>query len=188
MAESVFDGLSTRRVDRETRVWFLLAQPSELVAGARGETSTPTTLGEADVFADEEQARDALDVHYAWCAARVDSHVLLSTRWFLQSALVGPSVTPALGDVFVASTDVLDEEQHGHGDVWAAAGGFLTQGEVIHWSPFIRAVRPLISATGDAPLTLAHRDDESVYFHRVWFAPLHSVRVYPSEIVVGETD
>ncbi|MFT4125759.1 MAG: hypothetical protein QM662_05960 [Gordonia sp. (in: high G+C Gram-positive bacteria)] len=156
-------------------VYFLLARPTADV------DRLPSTIGERDVFASEEQALDALDIHYAWCRARYpDGDVADSAQWFLQSATVGPRLTPGLGEVYLAAVD-----EH-TGTIWAAAGGFLTEGEVVHWAPFVRAARPWGRATGGDGLELAYRGDTAVHFGRLWFVPMHSARVHPRPIIVGE--
>lgn len=142
----------------------------------------PPTIGEHDVFFSEAEALDALDIHYAWALARHDNPgVVDSAQWYLQSAMVGPRISPSLGEVYLA---ISAEEC---GDTWAAAGGFLTEGEVVHWASFVTAVRPRVRTTsGEGTLQLAYRGDVSVHFTQVWFAPMHSVRVYPKRIVVGD--
>ena len=141
----------------------------------------PPTIGERDVFFSEEEALDALDVHYSWCAIIHGEPVADSAQWYLQSAVAGPRVNPGLGEVYLALSDSES------GDIWAAAGGFLTEGEVVHWAPFVSAVRPYVRSAGGAEtLELAYRGDAAVHFGNVWFAPMHSVRVYPKEIVVGD--
>ncbi|MGC4933432.1 hypothetical protein ACLQ3C_07090 [Gordonia sp. DT30] len=165
-----------RMILRACAVYYLLARPTQEA------DQLPSTIGENDVFYSEEQALDALDIHFAWAAARHDDAGMVdSAQWYLQSAMVGPRISPSLGDVYLAISD--DE----HGDTWAAAGGFLTEGEVVHWAPFVTAVRPRIPiARGNGVLELAYRGDATVYFNQVWFAPMHSVRVYPKRIVVGD--
>ncbi|MET9203370.1 hypothetical protein [Gordonia sp. NPDC003585] len=164
-----------RLITRQTQVFFLLARPTQ------NTDNLPSSIGEHDVFFSEAQALDALDVHYAWCAARSGGFtpVVTSAQWYLQTALVGPRIAPALGEVYLAATD------NHSGETWAAAGGFLTEGELIHWSAFVRAVRPWIPTPGSAEVfELAYRGDTSVHFHQLWFAPMKSVRVYPKPIVV----
>lgn len=168
-----------RLITRQSQVYFLLARPIE------DTDSLPSSIGESDVFFSEAEALDALDVHYAWCAARSGgfTRVVTTAQWYLQSALVGPRIAPALGEVYLAETD------NHSGETWAAAGGFLTEGELIHWSAFVRAVRPWIPTPGTAEIfELAYRGDTAVHFHQIWFAPLKSVRVYPKEIVVDSGD
>lgn len=170
---------SARTILRPCPVYFLLARPT------REPDRMPSTIGESDVFFSEAEALDALDVHYAWCAARSGgfTRVVTTAQWYLQSALVGPRIAPALGEVYLAATD------NHSGETWAAAGGFLTEGELIHWSAFVRAVRPWIPTPGTAEIfELAYRGDTAVHFHQIWFAPLKSVRVYPKEIVVDSGD
>ncbi|MEP9391894.1 hypothetical protein ABLE92_13585 [Gordonia sp. VNQ95] len=166
----------SRTILRARPVYYLLARPTQ------EPDRLPPTIGESDVFFSEDEALDALDIHYAWTAVRHDdSEFVDSAHWYLQSAMVGPRISPSLGEVYLATVD----EQSG--ETWAAAGGFLTEGEVVHWAPFVAAVRPRIrTAVGDTPLELAYRGDASVYFGQVWFAPMHSVRVYPKRIVVGD--
>lgn len=143
----------------------------------------PPTIGERDVFFSEEEALDALDIHYSWCLTDHGPNVADSAQWYLQSAMAGPRINPGLGEVYLALTD------SDSGDTWAAAGGFLTEGEVVHWAPFVSSVRPYVrTASGEEPLELAYRGDTAVYFGHVWFAPMHSVRVYPKRIVVGGDD
>ncbi|NDK88857.1 hypothetical protein GYA93_04590 [Gordonia desulfuricans] len=158
---------------RARPVYFLLARPTQDV------DRMPSTIGEWDVFDSEAQALDALDIHYAWCAVRHGGHALADTaQWYLQSAMVGPRINPGLGEVYLATAD------HDTDEVWAAAGGFLTEGEVVHWAPFVQAVRPRVRTATGGGLELAYRGDTDVHFGQVWFAPMHSTRVYPKRIVV----
>ncbi len=140
----------------------------------------PATIGERDVFYSEEEALDAVDLHYAWCSVQNGPEVA-TAQWYLQSAMVGPRISPALGEVYLAVTDT------DSGDAWAVAGGFLTEGELVHWAPFVHAVKPFIPvAPGVDSLGLAYRGDTEVYFQQMWFAPMHSRRVFPKPIVVEE--
>ncbi len=161
---------------RPCPVYFLLARPTQ------EPDRMPSTIGESDVFFSEAEALDALDIHYAWASASLENPAAADTaQWYLQSAMVGPRISPSLGEVYLAISE------GSSGDTWAAAGGFLTEGEVVHWAPFVTAVRPRIrTAYGDGVLELAYRGDTSVYFGQVWFAPMHSVRVYPKRIIVGD--
>ncbi|MFW0786584.1 hypothetical protein AAFP35_18975 [Gordonia sp. CPCC 206044] len=160
-------------------VYFLLARPE----GRDGET--PATIGERDVFFSEESALDSLDVHYAWCAAEHGGFIprVTSAQWFLQSAMVGPGVAPGLGDVHLALAP-------SGGRPRAVAGGFLTEGELVHWSPFVRAVHPYLSPvpTEHTSFVVSYLGDDTVSFGQVWFAPLRSRRVYPKPIVVDADD
>ena len=165
---------SARLITTRRQVYFLLARPT---------TDTdilPSTIGELDVFDTEDQALDALDIHYAWCDARLDRTVVSTAQWYLQSAVVGPRLTPALGDVYLAAYD----DGGGH---QAVAGGFLTEGELIHWSAFVRAVEPSIPiAIVGREYSLAYRGDATTRFGQLWFTPMQSRRVYPKRIVVDE--
>ncbi|GAC67602.1 hypothetical protein GS4_08_01870 [Gordonia soli NBRC 108243] len=167
----------SRAITAPRRAFFLLARPTE------DTDQLPATIGEKDVFYSEEEAIDALDLHYAWCAVRTGGYdsVVTTAQWYLQSAMVGPRIPPALGEVYLAVQDGTT------GDSWAVAGGFLTEGELIHWAPFVHAVKAFIPV---APATdafgLAYRGDATVYFHQLWFSPMHSRRVYPKRIVVDE--
>lgn len=100
-----------RLITRQSQVYFLLARPIE------DTDSLPSSIGESDVFFSEAEALDALDVHYAWCAARSGgfTRVVTTAQWYLQSALVGPRIAPALGEVYLAATD------NHSGETWAAA-------------------------------------------------------------------
>ncbi|TYQ13515.1 UNVERIFIED_ORG: hypothetical protein L601_001100001170 [Gordonia westfalica J30] len=171
-------GIGTKRVvTRPSRAFFLLARPTQ------DTDNLPASIGERDVFFSEEAALDALDLHYGWCAARSGGFtpVVTTAQWYLQTAMIGPRITPSLGEVYLASSDAQS------GETWAAAGGFLTEGELIHWSSFVRAVRPWIPLnTGTEAVELAYRGDTDVHFHQLWFAPMQSVRVYPKRIVVDE--
>ncbi|MCM3895092.1 MULTISPECIES: hypothetical protein [Gordonia] len=175
-------------ITRARPAFFLLARPT-------GSADTlPASIGEPDVFYSEAQALDALDIHFAWCAARFDADVVDNAQWYLQSAMVGPRIATALGEVYLAAdTDT--------GEVHAAAGAFLTEGEVVHWAPFVDAVAPRIpnsriSSTnildgpspksGPGRLRLAYRGDAEVSFSQVWFAPMDSTRVYPKRIHIGD--
>ncbi|MGV9824952.1 MULTISPECIES: hypothetical protein [unclassified Gordonia (in: high G+C Gram-positive bacteria)] len=166
-----------RDISTARAAFFILARPTETP------DRFPATIGEPDVFFSEEEALDALDVHFAWCHARVAElgSAVESAQWYLQSAMVGPRLAPALGEVYLAATD------RGTNETWAAAGGFLTEGELTHWSPFVHAVAPMVlgGRHSDA-LTLAYRGDTAVHFHRLWFAPMHSARVYPRPIMLDE--
>lgn len=166
-----------RMITAPRRAWFLFARPTE------NTDELPANIGERDVFATEDAALDALDLHYAWALATNagNTSVARTAQWYLQSAMVGPKVSAALGDVYLASRD--DES----GDTWAVAGGFLTEGELIHWSSFVHAVSPYIPLTATtSSLGLAYRGDVTTHFHQLWFAPLRSRRVYPKKIVVDE--
>ncbi len=123
-----------RLVTRPSRAFFLLARPIQ------NTDNLPSSIGESDVFFSEEAALDALDLHYGWCAARSGGFtpVVTTAQWYLQTAMIGPRITPSLGEVYLASSDAQS------GETWASAGGFLTEGELIHWSSFVRAVRPWI--------------------------------------------
>lgn len=156
--------------------YFLLARPTEHV------DRLPASIGERDVFFSAEEALDALDVHYGWCAARSGGfyNFVTSAQWYLQTAVVGPRLTPSLGEVYLATVDERT------GDTQAAAGGFLTEGELIHWSPFLSAVRPRIPTSGSGDLELTYRGDTDVSFQHMWFAPVDSMRVYPKRIVLDE--
>lgn len=171
---------STPTITSVQPAWFLLARPTE------NSDELPATIGERDVFFGDDEAMDALDLHFAWCAAQhggFGSAVVRSAHWYLQSAMVGPRVTPGLGDVYLAST--VDEP----GRPRAVAGGFLTEGELIHWTPFVRAVTRYIPDTPPSPAYgLAHLGDDDVEFGQIWFSPLQSRRVYPKRIVVGDDD
>lgn len=169
--------LQTDRVITHPRTaYFLLARPTVWV------DRLPASIGEQDVFFSAEEAVDALDVHYGWCAARSGGFgtVVTTAQWYLQSAEVGPRITPALGEVYLAEAD-----EH-TGDTRAAAGGFLTEGELIHWSPFLSAVRSRIPVSGTSSLKLTYRGDADVNFAHLWFAPVDSLRVYPKRIVLDE--
>ncbi|ANY21907.1 MULTISPECIES: hypothetical protein [Gordonia] len=164
-----------RQVTRPSRAFFLLARPTQ------NTDQLPSSIGERDVFFSEEEALDALDLHYAWCAARSGgfTDVVTTAQWYLQTAMVGPRVTASLGEVYLASSDAQS------GEIWAAAGGFLTEGELIHWSSFVRAARSWIPLnTGTDGFELAYRGDTEVHFHQLWFAPMQSIRVYPKQIAV----
>lgn len=171
-------GVGTKRlVTRPSRAFFLLARPTQ------NTDTLPSSIGERDVFFSEEEALDALDLHYGWCAARSGgfTSVVTTAQWYLQTAMIGPRITPALGEVYLAASDAQT------GQMWAAAGGFLTEGELIHWSSFVRAARSLIPLhIGTDSFELAYRGDVNVHFHRLWFAPVRSVRVYPKKIVVDD--
>ncbi len=105
---------------------------------------------------------------------------MTTAQWYLQSAIVGPRLAPALGDVYLATRDDTGEHQ-------AVAGGFLTEGEVIHWSAFVRAVEPFIPiADVGSDYGLAYRGDTTTRFGQLWFTPMRSRRVYPRRIVVDE--
>ncbi len=169
--------LSLGAITQPTPVYFLLAQPVGLADGDR-----PATIGERDLFFSEEAALDSLDVHYAWCAAERGGFVgeVTSALWYLQSAMVGPRVSPGLGEVYLA---VVAADSRAR----AIAGGFLTEGELLHWSPFVRAVRShLPDLAPNASLVVSHLGDETVSFGRIRFSPLRSQRVYPKQIVVEE--
>lgn len=164
-----------RTILRAQPAYFLLARPTQ------DADAKPSTVGERDVFFSEDEALDALDIHYAWCAADHDRDTADTAQWYLQSAMVGPRISPSLGEVYLALTETES------GQTWAAAGGFLTEGEVVHWAPFVSAVRPWVRAmTGT--LELAYRGDTAVHFGQIWFAPMHSARVYPQRIVVGDDE
>lgn len=165
-----------RTISLTRRVFFLLARAT------RDMDRMPLSLGENDVFESEHEALDALDVHFAWTVLRhPDRAIVESAQWYLQSAMVGPRTAPSLGEVYLATTD------SGNGATWAAAGGFRTEAEVVHWAPFVSAARPRIRSAHRRPeaLELAYRGDVSVRFGQTWFAPMHSVRVYPKRITVG---
>lgn len=169
----------SRAITSPTRVYFLLARPTQEV------DELPASIGERDVFRCEDEAMDALDLHYAWAAWRFGGFgpVVTSAQWYLQSAMVGPRITPALGDVYLAIEDEDAEES------WAVAGGFLTEGELIHWSSFVHAVKPFIPiAPSSDSFGLTYRGDTSAHFHQLWFAPLQSHRVYPKRIVVVDDE
>ncbi|KNA89803.1 hypothetical protein RND64_02410 [Gordonia sp. w5E2] len=179
-------------ITRARPAFFLMARPT-------GSADTlPASIGEPDVFYSEAQALDALDIHFAWCAARFDADVVDTAQWYLQSAMVGPRIATALGEVYLAT----DTET---GEVNAAAGAFLTESEVVHWAPFVDAVAPRIpnsrvasadladgsipgstSKAGPGRLRLAYRGDAEVSFSQVWFAPMDSTRVYPKRIHIGD--
>ncbi|MFW0793632.1 hypothetical protein AAFP30_07465 [Gordonia sp. CPCC 205515] len=174
----IFEGLS-QAITTARPAYFLFARPTE------NPDELPATIGERDVFFDVDQAMDALDLHYAWSHARHGEHssVVSSAQWYLQSAMVGPRVEPGLGEVYLA-TKPSDFSQP-----QAVAGGFLTEGELIHWTPFVRAVKqhmPIAPASNS--FALAYRTNTTVSFDQVWFTPLESRRVYPQPIVVGEDD
>ncbi|MDL9937519.1 hypothetical protein QSJ18_12250 [Gordonia sp. ABSL1-1] len=167
---------TSRLIVRPTQAYFLLARPTQ------NADKLPSSIGESDVFFSEEQALDALDLHFAWCAADAGGYnqLVTSAQWYLQTAMVGPRITPSLGEVYLACADAQS------GEPWAAAGGFLTEGELIHWSAFVHAVRSRIPLTLGETLQLAYRGDADVHFHQLWFAPMKSVRVYPKKIVVED--
>jgi len=173
-------GLHTRRqITRPSRAFFLLARPT------LNTDKLPSSIGERDVFFSEEEALDALDLHYGWCAARYGgfTDVVTTAQWYLQTAMVGPRITASLGEVYLACADAQS------GETSAAAGGFLTEGELIHWSSFVRSVRSWIPInTGTETFELAYRGDTDVHFNQLWFAPMQSVRVYPKRIVVEDSD
>lgn len=159
--------------------YFLLARPTE------NPDELPATIGERDVFFDEDQARDALDIHYAWCGAQYGEHdsIASSAHWYLLSAMVGPRVEPGPGEVYLATkpADFTTPQ--------AVAGGFTTEGELIHWSPFVRAVKPLMPVSpATNSFAVAYRSNTTVNFDQVWFTPLRSQRVYPNRIVVADGD
>ena len=165
---------SARLITTRQQVYFLLARRTT------NTDALPSTIGELDVFDTEDEALDALDIHYAWCDARLDRTVVTTAQWYLQSAIVGPRLAPALGDVYLATRDDTGEHQ-------AVAGGFLTEGEVIHWSAFVRAVEPFIPiADVGSDYGLAYRGDTTTRFGQLWFTPMRSRRVYPRRIVVDE--
>ncbi|MYR08062.1 hypothetical protein GTV32_17920 [Gordonia sp. SID5947] len=159
--------------------YFLLARPTEHV------DELPATIGERDVFFTEDAALDALDVHYAWCAAQHGGHhsaVVAGAHWYLQSATIGSQVAAGLGEVFLATA------ANDPGRPLAVAGGFLTEGELIHWTSFVRAAMPYMAVPSTTTFELVYRGDESVDFDRITFAPSHSRRVYPKRIVVSDDD
>ncbi|MGC4961145.1 hypothetical protein ACPXCG_11700 [Gordonia sp. DT218] len=160
--------------------YFLLARPTEQA------DELPATIGERDVFFSEDEALDALDLHYAWCAAQHGGHhssVVAGAHWYLQSAMVGAQVTAGLGEVFLATGTAEP------GRPQAVAGGFLTEGELIHWTSFVRAAMRYMAVPSTLmSFELVYRGDESVDFGQIGFAPAHSRRVYPKRIVVREDD
>lgn len=160
-------------ITRARPAFFLLAHPT----GSADQL--PASIGETDVFFSEAQALDALDIHFAWCTARLDADLVDNAQWYLQSAMVGPRIATALGEVYLAA----DSDS---GDVHAAAGAFLTESEVVHWAPFVDAVQPRIPNTRGERLRLAYRGDAEVSFSQVWFAPMDSTRVYPKRIHIGD--
>ncbi|MEE3851553.1 hypothetical protein VZC37_14505 [Gordonia sp. LSe1-13] len=155
--------------------WFLLARPTQ------NADDLPATIGEQDVFFDGATAMDALDLHYAWCAAQrggYHAEAVRGAQWYLQSAMIGPQVTPGLGQVYLASSDPLGGRR-------AVGGGFLTEGELIHWTAFVRtATRYMPTGPTAAPFELAYLGDDGVDFGHIWFSPLQSRRVFPQRIVV----
>ena len=168
---------AARTITSVRPAWFLLARPTQNV------DELPATIGERDVFFDDETAMDALDLHYAWCAAQRGGYhatVVRSAHWYLQSAMIGPQVDPGLGDVFLALAD-------GSGGRRAVGGGFLAEGELIHWTSFVRATTRFMPDAPAVPaFELAHLGDDNVDFGHIWFAPLQSRRVHPQRIVVPE--
>ncbi|AZG47451.1 hypothetical protein [Gordonia insulae] len=179
---------SSRTITSARPAYFLLARPTE------NADSLPATIGERDVFFDHDAAMDALDLHYAWCAAQRGGYhaaVVRTAHWYLQSAMVGPHVTPGLGEVYLAAADhdPLSPTAPRHLRSRAIAGAFLTEGELVHWTPFVRAATRYMP---DAPDTdafgLGYLGDDAIDFGQIWFAPLQSRRVYPERIVVGGDD
>lgn len=68
-------------------------------------------------------------------------------------------------------------------------GGFLTEGELIHWSAFVRAVEPFIPiATVGREYSLAYRGDTTTRFGQLQASSPRCSRaeVYPRRIVVDE--
>lgn len=138
-------------------MFFLLARPTT------NTDTLPSTIGELTFSPPRTRPSTPRHVH-AWCDARLDRTVVSTAQWYLQSAIVGPRLSPALGDVYLAVHDA--------GEHQAVAGGFLTEGELIHWSAFVRAVEPFIPiATVGREYSLAYRGDTTTRFGQLRGSP-----------------